>query len=126
MINPSPQPQRIGWQRDSWPESFDLASFCATMFLRLGGSFTIDGNGVRGVIRPMPALFRIRERGLPQLPDAGPEEQFQNADEWKGAVKFLEYVLARLGEADEDLVFGALASEAIDDREPFDFREQLR
>lgn len=112
--------------KDRLPSNLDVAGIFAALFLRLGGTFTVGSNGVRYVGRPEPALFRLQKRGLPQLLESEPWEQFHSADEWRGALKLVDYVLTRLSESDQDWVFGCFASVAMDDRKQFDFLERLR
>jgi len=108
------------------PESIDIAGFCAMLYIKLGGNFAVASNGVRYAGKPEPILFRMNGDGLPQLPEAKPHERFHSDDEWQGAIKLLGYCLARLSDADKDMIFGAFASVAVDDRKPFDFREKLQ
>jgi hypothetical protein len=84
----------------------------AIFYAHLGGWLSIDSCGKRGFGRPL--LGDGDE--LPQLRGAELRERFHNADEWTGAVKFIEALLRRLDDADSDLVFGTLAIEAIDPR----------
>jgi hypothetical protein len=84
----------------------------AMLYQRLGGSLTITSSGRRGYCQPLPDVLNE----LPQLPDAAPDERFHSAEEWSGAIKLVRGLLKRLDDADSDLVFGALATEAIDPR----------
>jgi hypothetical protein len=108
------------------PESSDIAGFCAMLFIKLGGTFAVGSNGVRYAGRPEPVLFRLQEKGLAQLPEPEPHERFHSSDEWRGAIKLLDYCLARMSQADQDFIYAAFASVAVDDRKPLDFREHLR
>ena len=98
------------------PPDPQTAFFLATAYRRLGGSFSIGSNGSRYFGRPEPVLFRLNGQELPQLPDVRPHERFHCEKEWQGAIKMVEVLLSRLADVDSDLVFGALASVAVDDR----------
>lgn len=111
-------------RRAEFPESCAVGMLCGCLYLQLGGSFTVSSRGQRYVGRPASAEFLAA--GMPQLPDAEPHEQFHSDAEWSGALKLLDYLIARLAPADKELVFGAFAPIAVDERQPLDFREHLR
>ena len=106
------------------PENPHVARFCAGAFRQLGGTFTIGSNGVRYAGCPEPVAFRLAHKDLPQLPGSAPHEQFHSAEEWKGAMKLLDYVLARLGNRDADLIYQAFATDASH-HGTADFRHKL-
>jgi hypothetical protein len=99
------EPQRL-------PSEPNIAFALAIFYKHLGGWLAIDSRGKRGFGRPCLS----DDDALPQLRDAASDEQFHNRDEWAGAIKFIEALLRRLDDADLDLVFGTLATEAIDPR----------
>jgi hypothetical protein len=99
-----------------FPDNPHTAFFLATVFRRLGGSFSIGSNGTRYFGRPEPVLFRMRGEGLPQMPDPAPHEKFHTAEEWRGAIKLVEVLLRRLSDADTDLIFDQFAAAAVDER----------
>ena len=105
--------------RDVLPDHPDLARFVATLFQRLGGRLEIDAGGRRIALLPD---FDRSWRAIPRLAGAQPSEQFRNEDEWRGAVKLVEYWLNRLSDRDRELVFTACAELRIDRGNSFDFR----
>jgi hypothetical protein len=109
--------------RDPLPDHPELARFIATLFQRLGGTLEIDRSGRRHARRPQGAL--LRRKGLPQLAEAEPSEQFHSRAEWEGAMKLAEYWLNRLSAADKEYVFTLLAPTTVDSPDHFDFRERL-
>lgn len=115
-----------GSECQRWPESPDIAGLAAMLFIKMGGHFSIGSNGERYSGRPEPCLFRIQDQSLPVLPGAEPHEQFHSDEEWRGAIKLLDYIISRLSAADKNMIFDGFASVAIDERQPFDFRERLQ
>lgn len=107
------------------PDFPDLALFVAGLFQRLGGRLQIY-EGRRSVWRPEAAFFQIEGDGLPQMPNAKPHELFHSDAEWRGALKVVEYWLARLSSADKDLIFTFFASLRTGAPGKFDFRERLQ
>ena len=111
--------------RDALPDHPDLARFVASLFRRLGGRLEIDAAGRRRAVLPdFDRAWRER-RAIPQLTGAQPAERFHNEDEWRGAVKLVEYWLNRLSDRDRELVFTACADLRIDRGDRFDFRELI-
>jgi hypothetical protein len=95
------------------PDHPDLALFVATLFKRLGGRLVIDDEGRR--LARLPSLRDERSGdGLPRLSGAQPWEQFDNADEWRGAIKLVRYWLDRLSDKDRDFVFTYCADLPMD------------
>ena len=95
-----------------FPPSPHAAMLLGSVFIRLGGYFSIDGRGQRGIGRMyQPALDE-----MPQLPDATPCEQFHTSDEFDGAVKLLDALIRRLDKSDRDYLFDAFAYATADDR----------
>jgi hypothetical protein len=95
------------------PPCPEVALTLALTFQRLGGGFSIDSTGRRGVFSPCCALGD----DLPQpLPDAIPSDCFQSEDEWQGALKLVRALLGRLHPSDRDYVFDMFAIEAMDPR----------
>lgn len=107
------------------PNSPDLALFLAGLVQRLGGFLSIDASGRRSVGWPeSPSLDCID--GIPQMPNARPWQQFQNDEEWRGAMKLADYWLRRLSERAKELVFTLTAPVCTNARKPFDFRDHLQ
>ena len=106
------------------PPDLNTSFAFALIYKRLGGMFSISSDGQRYMGKPEPIVFRMKadEEGgteighLPQLAGAKPHERFYNADEWRGAIKLVETLLARIDSADTDLVFGLLAYDCVDER----------
>lgn len=94
------------------PDLPQTAFFLGCVFKRLGGFFSIDSRGNRGMGRP---LYGTSDE-LPQLPAAEPCERFHSHQEWEGAMKLVEGLIRRMSKEDRDFIFAALAQEAIDDR----------
>jgi len=113
-------------EREEWPECPELAAIAARLFTSLGGTFTIGENGQRYTGNPEPCLFRMLGEALPALPGAQPHEGFLNGDEYRGAVKLLNYVLRRTSQADRDMIFDAIGVVGIHPSKPFDFRDMLK
>lgn len=109
--------------REPLDDAPELALFVATLYTRLGGRLVIDPDGTRHTVRP--ARHDIWQDGIPQLENAGEDERFQSPAEWEGAVRLAEYWLHRLGPADREYVFAALAEAESADESEFDFRQQL-
>jgi len=114
MADKIPTPTKRELQR--LPDSPEIAMFLACAFQRLGGMLAISSDGKRYAGRPEPCFFRLEDKGLPQLPDSAPWEQFYAADEWRGALKFVDYFMARLSPADSDLIYDLFGTIAVDPR----------
>lgn len=113
-----------GEQGFSLPDCPELALFIGSLFQKLGGRLTID-NGQHFVTRPEASYFRLADEDLPQLTDAKPWERFQSRDEWRGALKLLDYWLARLSPDDENFVFSVFAPVSLSADGNFDFPRHL-
>lgn len=107
------------------PDCPAMAMTIGGLYTALGASFHINENGKRVAIRPEPYAFTDAGASLPALPNANPCETFADDGEYRGAIKVLEYILARFGSADRELIFGLMASEANNEGSAFDFRERL-
>lgn len=92
-----------------FPPMPDGANLMACLFLRFGGSFHIEGNGDRRIMVPEPCMFRLNDQDMPSLPNAKPHEQFHRSDEFRGAMKLITGVLARLHPEDRDFIYDAYA-----------------
>lgn len=103
---------------DDHPE---LSLFMAMLYQRLGGRLEIDAQGRRKLSLPIP----LDAVDVPQLPDAGRGDRFRTIDEWRGATRLVEYYLSRLGPADKERVFSALAVTDTRGQPDFDFRAML-
>lgn len=99
-------------QPEEMPSVPSAAFLLGCVFKRLGGFFSIDSEGSRGMGRP---CYRAGDE-LPQLPDADPCERFHSREEWAGAIKLVEGLIWRLSKEDRDFIFAALAHEVVDDR----------
>lgn len=96
----------------------DLSLFMARLYQRLGGRLEIDPQGRRKLSLPVP----LDAVDVPQLPDANRGDRFSGIDEWRGAARLVEYYLSRLGAADKERVFNALAVTDTRGQPDFDFR----
>lgn len=92
------------------PSMPDAALLLGQVFRCLGGWLSIDSRGRRGLGSPL-----CFDGDFPQLPDADQREQFRTSDEYRGAIKLLEGLMRRLGEADQEYLFLMLALEAVDE-----------
>ena len=108
-----------------WPDQPDASIMVAMLYQRLGGNFSISGDGRRLIGSPL-AGFYDRLSQIPQLPGSAHRHRFESEAEWSGAMKLLGYCIEHSSKADRDLVFDVFAPIAIDDRTPFDFRERLQ
>lgn len=113
-----------GYRGQILPDCPELAIFVGQMYQMLGCRLTIQDGG-RYAWRPEPAYFRMQGQGVPDLPGAEPWEQFLNPNEWRGAVKLVDYWLSRLSCADKEMIFTLLAPVAMRSPGDFDFREHL-
>lgn len=104
-----------------WPDLPDAISIAAMLWLTLKGTMNIGGDGRR--YRGQPELCSAES--LPKLPGSQPWETFLNVDEYRGAMKLLDYILSRASEADRALVFTTFASMALDTGKSFDFRDAM-
>lgn len=94
------------------PSNPMAAFYLGCVFRRLGGFFSIDSRGHRGMGRP---CFGHHDE-LPQLPNAEPHERFHSAEEWEGAIKLVDGLIDRLCKEDRDFIFAAFANDAVDER----------
>ena len=112
-------------ERQPFPSSPDITALAGMLFQSLGGVLTVDQNGQRNRVQVEPAQYRLSGASLPKLPHAQPNEVFLNGDEYRGAMKVLDYVLDRLSDADREMLYGAFASHPGQAEADFDFRELL-
>lgn len=111
--------------QNALPDHPDLALFVATLFQRLGGTLAIDGDGRRQTQLPDFSAFQKVRRSKPMLPDARDGERFRNEDEWRGAIKLMNYWLSRLSVRDRDYIYTLCADLRVNLDEPFDFKQYL-
>lgn len=95
-----------------FPPSPQAAFLLGSVFIRLGGYFSIDSRGQRGLGR----IYQVAMEVMPQLPDATPCEQFHSSEEFDGAVKLIDALIRRLDKSDRDYLFDLFAHGAYDER----------
>jgi hypothetical protein len=111
--------------QNALPDHPDLALFVATLFQRLGGSLTIDADGRRQSRQPDFSISKQDRHAMPVLPDSRDGERFRNEDEWRGAIKLMNYWLSRLSVRDRDYIYTLCADLRVNLDEPFDFKQYL-
>ena len=107
------------------PDCPELALLIAGAFQSLGGYLTTGSDGQRYAGRP-ECLRLTHPDGRPQLPKARSWEEFHSDDEWRGAIKLIDFWISRLSDRDKNFVFTLFAPVCIDPRKPFDFRELMK
>lgn len=118
------QPNATAQHVERLPDCPEFALIVGGMFKQLGGALMMGSDGKRYASRPeCPSL--LFPAGLPQMDGARPHEQFHSEAEWYGAMKLANFWLSRLSERDKELLFTLCASETLDTRRPFDFREHM-
>lgn len=108
-----------------WPDTPEVATVAAMMYMQLGGSFIVHLDGHRSIGRWHPTARGMMQSKAFQLPDPDEAERFESPEELHGAAKLLEYVLYRLSPADKELVFATFGTEE-GTAQPFDFRELMQ
>jgi hypothetical protein len=112
MAEPNNSIGTSGNRTETLPRDPSIAVMLAMLYEDLGGGFSVSSDGRRYYGIPEPC----QGEELPQLPDAAVHERFHCEDEWRGAIKLICALLQRLDRADSELVFGLMATTAIDSR----------
>lgn len=123
MTTPTDTPKMDRGQ--PWPDTPEVATVAAMMYMQLGGQFIIHQDGGRSIGRWHPTRHGMMASGAFQLPDPDATERLESPEELRGAAKLLEYVLCRLSPADKELVFSTFGTEE-GIAQPFDFREHMQ
>lgn len=97
----------------TFPRAPDAAAMLGVLYQRLGGFFSIDSSGRRGMGR---AFEPVHESAIPQLPQAKPHQRLLNAEHWEGAMRLIEGCLSALDPEDKAFLFDLFAVAAVDPR----------